>query len=95
MRRFAFSLFASVYFLSFLQRVAISVVAGALEAEFGLDSVALGMMSRVSSHTRWPNRSSGCWRTSDRNVWRRAPWQWGRWVHVRRGTVSAWFSGKC
>ena len=45
MRRFAFSLFASVYFLSFLQRVAISVVAGALEAEFGLDSVALGMMS--------------------------------------------------
>lgn len=45
MRRFAFSLFASVYFLSFLQRVAISVVAGALELEFGLDSVALGMMS--------------------------------------------------
>ncbi len=45
MRGFAFSLFASVYFLSFLQRVAISVVAGALELEFGLDSVALGMMS--------------------------------------------------
>lgn len=45
LRKFAFGLFASVYFLSFLQRVAISVVAGELSTEIGLGSVALGFMS--------------------------------------------------
>jgi len=45
MRLFGFGLFAAIYFLSFLQRVAVSVVADNLAMELGLDSVALGFMS--------------------------------------------------
>ena len=45
LRMFGFGLFAAIYFLSFLQRVAVSVVADDLAMELGLDSVALGFMS--------------------------------------------------
>jgi MFS family permease len=45
LRLFGFGLFAAIYFLSFLQRVAVSVVADDLAMELGLDSVALGFMS--------------------------------------------------
>jgi MFS family permease len=45
LRFFGFGLFAAIYFLSFLQRVAVSVVADDLAIELGLDSVALGFMS--------------------------------------------------
>ena len=45
LRLFGFGLFAAIYFLSFLQRVAVSVVADNLTVELGLDSVALGFMS--------------------------------------------------
>ena len=45
LRMFGFGLFAAIYFLSFLQRVAVSVVADDLTMELGLDSVALGFMS--------------------------------------------------
>lgn len=40
-----FSLFSAIYFMSFLQRVSISVVATELQAEMGLNSVQLGMMT--------------------------------------------------
>lgn len=45
LRLFGFALFVAIYFLSFLQRVAVSVVADDLAMELGLDSVALGFMS--------------------------------------------------
>ena len=45
LRLFIFGLFAAIYFLSFLQRVAVSVVADDLVIDLGLDSVALGFMS--------------------------------------------------
>jgi MFS family permease len=45
LRLFGFALFVAIYFLSFLQRVAVSVVADDLTMELGLDSVALGFMS--------------------------------------------------
>ena len=45
LRLFGFGLFAAIYFLSFLQCVAVSVVADDLAMELGLDSVALGFMS--------------------------------------------------
>jgi len=45
LRLFGFGLFAAIYFLSFLQRVAVSVVADDLAMELGLGSVALGFMS--------------------------------------------------
>jgi len=45
LRLLGFGLFAAIYFLSFLQRVAVSVVADDLAMELGLDSVALGFMS--------------------------------------------------
>jgi sugar phosphate permease len=40
-----FSLFSAIYFMSFLQRVSISVVATEFQAELGLNSVQLGMMT--------------------------------------------------
>jgi MFS family permease len=45
LRLFVFGLFAAIYFLSFLQRVAVSVVADDLAIDLGLDGVALGFMS--------------------------------------------------
>ncbi len=45
LRLVGFVLFVAIYFLSFLQRVAVSVVADNLVLELGLDSVALGFMS--------------------------------------------------
>ena len=44
-RFFGFSLFVSVYFLSFVQRVGISVIANELTVELGLDTVTLGFLS--------------------------------------------------
>lgn len=45
LRLVGFGLFAAVYFLSFLQRMAVSVVADNLTIDLGLDSVALGFIS--------------------------------------------------
>lgn len=45
LRVLVFSLFSAVYFMSFLQRVSISVVAGEFQAEMGLNSVQLGMLT--------------------------------------------------
>ncbi len=49
LRLFGFGLFAAIYFLSFLQCVAVSVVADDLAMELGLDSVALVSCHRGSS----------------------------------------------